>query len=592
MRKVKYLAAVVVVTVAAVAIGLWLARDQPRRIVQAALAERLGAEVSVGSLHIESLNSVRLRDVEIRLHDAPGLQVIRIAEIIARGAVGEMSGGRFQFLQLAGVEVIVDPAAGAVWPTAVGPQITLEAARLEIAAGHLTVLSPEGDSVVEFSAEFDDIGLVPVGTLRFTGDRLQLDPVLRLAGVSAPDGSSRIRAASLVGELHVAADKPRLQLGVQVEGISAPDWPALAAAKLEVTAVEEAPGVFHLEAVPSLASVAEARIEATLAMSPWRVTWLRAVVNQLDATAVWLPPGDLPAGWSVVGGTIDLEVGGDPASGLAVDVAAHDLDIAGSLPLRANLAGKGELRIGDHEAPAGRFELSGRLARPPSETTPDVMLDALLPTTLAASVELAAGGRSLSGSGRVATAAAGTLDVVGSAGIEAPAPLDARWSWSGGDLGNLLNRLAPDAAAAIAGNLVVAGKVAAHGRLGGEHQVADGRWRGGGSGSRRFPGRSGFRRCRRVADPRRTPGRAFRLDRGSPDGRDQRARDATDGHGRPSRPGAGCRPGGRVPWTRQAAGPGYDRWSSTPAVWAPLGSRQPGKRHRPRSPGWRCGSTT
>ena len=96
------------------------------------------------------------------------------------------------------------------------------------------------------------------------------------------------------------------------------------------------------------------------------------------------------------------------------------------------------------------------------------MLDALLPTTLAASVELATGGRSLSASVRVAMPAAGTLDVVGAAGIEAPAPLDARWSWSGGDLGNLVNRLAPDAAAGIAGGLVVAGGVTAHGRLVGD----------------------------------------------------------------------------------------------------------------------------
>ena len=78
MRKVKLLAAVVVATAAAVAIGLWLARDQPRRIVQSALAERLDAEVAVGSLHIDGLSAVRLGDVVIRMHTAPGLREIPI----------------------------------------------------------------------------------------------------------------------------------------------------------------------------------------------------------------------------------------------------------------------------------------------------------------------------------------------------------------------------------------------------------------------------------------------------------------------------------------------------------------------------------
>ena len=190
MRKVKLLAAIVAMTVAAVAIGLWLVRDQPRRIVQSALAERLDAEVSVGSLHVEGLSEVRLGEVVIRMHAAPGLREIRIAEIVARGAVGDMAGGRFQSLRMAGVEVVVDPAAGAVWPTAGGPQMNPEVARLEIAAGRLTLLSPDGDSDIDFTADLNDLGIVPTGTVTFTGDRLQLDPLLRLAGLEAPDSAA------------------------------------------------------------------------------------------------------------------------------------------------------------------------------------------------------------------------------------------------------------------------------------------------------------------------------------------------------------------------------------------------------------------
>ena len=68
---------------------------------------------------------------------------------------------------------------------------------------------------------------------------------------------------------------------------------------------------------------------------------------------------------------------------------------------------------------------------------------------------------------RLATAAAGHLDVTGTAALGAPVPLDARWSWSGGDLEPLVDRFAPDAAALIPGGFVVAGEVAASGRLGG-----------------------------------------------------------------------------------------------------------------------------
>jgi len=467
MRKVKLLAAVVGATAAAVAIGLWLARDQPRRIVQSALAERLDAEVTVGSLHIDGLSAVRLGDVVIRMHTAPGLRQIRIAEIAARGAVGEMIGGRFESLRLDGVEVVVDPAAGAVWPTTGGPQANPEVARLEIAAGRVTLLSPDGDSDIDFTADLNDLGIAPTGTVAFTSDRLQLEPLLRLAGRDVPDGVRHTYADGLAGELRLAANEPRFALSARVDRISLAGRAVDAVARLEGTVVEEAPGVLHVELVPSLSSVGETRVEATLATSPWRVTWFRALANEIDAAAWSIPPLELPPDWSVVGGTIDLEVDGDPAGGLAVDVAAHDLDIAGSLPLRGNIAGKGEVRIGGAGAPTGRIELNGRIARPPNETAPSAVLEALLPTTFAASVELAAEGRPFSGSLKLTTAAAGDLDVTGTAALGKPAPLDARWSWSGGDLESLLDQFAADAAALIPEGLNVAGKVAASGRLGG-----------------------------------------------------------------------------------------------------------------------------
>ncbi len=188
-----------------------------------------------------------------------------------------------------------------------------EVARLEIAAGRVTVLSPDGNSIVDFSADLNDVGLVPAGTVTFTGERLQLEPLLRLAGLDVPDGVRHTYADGLVGELRLAADEPRFALSARVDRISLAGRPVDAVARLEGTVVEEAPGVLHVELVPSLSSVGEARIEATLATSPWRVTWLRALANEIDAAAWSIPPLDLPPGWSVVGGTIDLEVDGDPS---------------------------------------------------------------------------------------------------------------------------------------------------------------------------------------------------------------------------------------------------------------------------------------
>ena len=561
MQKVRRLAAVVVMTVAAIAIGLWLMRDQPRRIVQSALAERLGAEVSVGSLHIEGLYEVRLGQVVIRMRAAPGLREIRIDEIVARGALGEMSRGRFQSLRLVGVEVIVDPAAGAVWPTDGGPQMESEVARLEIAAGRVTLLSPDGDSDIDFTADLNDVGIVPTGTVTFTGDRLQLDPLLQLAGLEVPDRLRHTHADSLAGELRLAADGPRFALSAGVDRISLADRPIDAVARLEGTVIEEAPGVVRVVLVPSLPSVGEGRIEATLATSPWRVTQLRALANGIDAAA-WSPAAlDLPPGWSVVGGTIDLEVGGEPARGLAIDVTAHDLDIAGSLPLRGNLAGKGEVRINDGGAPTGRIELTGRITKQPTETAPSTVLDAVLPTTFAAKFELPSEGRPVSGSVRLATAAAGVLDVTGTAALEPPAPLDARWTWSGGDLEPLVDLFAADAAASIPEGLVVAGEVAASGRLGGnltaptvsgEVWIRDLAVRSGGGGRRGSA---------RLAALRRAPGRPLCVDAGETDDRTRGARHRADRRDRSPGPGAGrpARVGDRGPGTRRGPAPAAGR---------------------------------
>jgi hypothetical protein len=342
-----------------------------------------------------------------------------------------------------------------------------EVARFEVPAGRVTLLSPDGDSNIDFTADLNDLGNVPTGTVTFTGDRLQLDPLLRLAGLEVPDRLRHTHADGLAGELRLTTGLPRFALSAGVDRIWLAGRPIDAVARLEGTVIEEAPGVVRVVLVPSLPSVGEARIEATLTTSPWTVTELRGLATGVDAAAWLLPVLELPPGWSVVGGTIDLEVGGDPARGLAVDVTAHDLDIAGSVPLRGNLAGKGEVRIDDAGAPNGRIELSGRITRPPSETAPGAVLDAVLPTTFDATVELPSEGGPASASLRLATAAAGVLDVTGTAALEPPVQLDARWSWSGSDLEPLVDRFAPDAAALIPGGFEVAGQVAARGRLGG-----------------------------------------------------------------------------------------------------------------------------
>jgi hypothetical protein len=468
MQKARRIAAVAVLTLAAVAIGLWMARDQPRRIIESSLAERLGAEVSVGSLHFDGLSAVRLGQVVIRMHAAPGLREVRIGEIETRGAIGEMAKGRFQSVRLTGVEVVVDPAAGAVWPTADETATSAEVGRLDITEGRLTVLSSDGDSVVDFAAGLTDLGGVPVGTVAFAGDRIQLEPLLRLAGRTVPDGLQRTHADGLSGELRLTAETPRFEVDAVASRIVVADRPVETVARLECVVFEEAPGLLRVKVVPSLSSVGEVRFEATVATSPWRVTWLQVLVKDLDAVAWSQPPVALPESWDVVGGTIDLELDGEPVGGFTVDMAAHDVDIAGPLSVRANLSGNGRLRIDESRDPIGQLELTGRVARLPSVAAPSSVLDAVLPATLAASVEAAGGGQPLSGSLRVATAEVSDLEVTGAAGLAAPVTLDARWTWGGGDLGGLVDRLAAGGMAVIPGGITVAGEVGAQGRFRGD----------------------------------------------------------------------------------------------------------------------------
>ena len=468
MRKMRLIAAVTLVMLAAVAIGLWLARDQPRRMVQSALAERLGAEVSVGSLQVKGRTEVWLGQVVIRWKSAPGLRQIRIGRIVANGGLRDMADGRFQSVRLDDLEIVIDPAAGAVWPTLAGTATKPEVARLDIPAGRLTVLSPDGNRVVEFTAELNNVWSAPTGSVKYESEQLELDPLFRLAGLNPPDGLRRSRVEAVAGEIRLAADEPRLALSVRADRVAVAGRPALGVALVEGTVVEGAPGVFHVEVVPSLPAVGEARIEATLGTSPWRVTRLRALMKEIDAAAWSLPPLDLPSGWSVVGGMIDVEIDGEPARGLAVNLSARDLDIAGEIPVRGNLDVTGVLQDVESRAFSGRFELAGRVARPPAETVPNVILDAVLPATLTGSIDVAAIDHPLSVSLRLDTAAAGSLDATGTAGLGAPAPLDARWSWSGGEIGPLLSRIAPQAAAAVPGGFVVEGEVSARGRLGGD----------------------------------------------------------------------------------------------------------------------------
>ena len=468
MRKLRLIAAVTLATLATVAVGLWLARDQPRRLAQAALAERLGADVSVGNLQVKGRTEVWLGQVAIRWKSAPGLRQISIGRIVANGGLRDMADGRFQSVRLDDLEIVIDPAAGAVSPTVTGTATKPEVARFEIPAGRLVVLSPDGKRMVEFTAELNHVWSAPTGSVKFESEQLEVDPLFLLAGLDPPDELQRSRVEAVAGEIRLAADEPRLALSVRADRVAVADRPALGVAHIEGTVVEGEPGVFHVEVVPSLPAVGEARVEATFRTTPWRVTRLRALAKEIDAAAWSLPPFDLPPGWSVVGGTIDLEVEGEPVRGLAVAVSAHDLDLTGEIPVRGNLAVTGVLQGVENRAFSGRFELAGRVTRLPAETVGNVILDAVLPATLTGSIDVAAIDRPLTVSLRLDTAAAGILGATGTAGLATPAPLDARWSWSGGELGPLMSRIAPQAEAAVPGGFVVEGGVSARGRLGGD----------------------------------------------------------------------------------------------------------------------------
>ncbi len=97
----------VALVVVLAAVG-WLLRDTPRRQVEQALADKLGAAVDVGALEIRGLDHFVLRELSVtKMESLPLLARAEIDQLVVRGALDEMLEGRFVELQVLGARVVL-----------------------------------------------------------------------------------------------------------------------------------------------------------------------------------------------------------------------------------------------------------------------------------------------------------------------------------------------------------------------------------------------------------------------------------------------------------------------------------------------------
>ena len=333
----------------ALGLGAWLARDLPRRAVEAALAEQLAALVHLEKLEIEDRGSFRLKGLKIeKLRDYPFVDVLRIEEVLIESTLRDVLENRFARLVLRGVEARLAPAPRVEPPEEPLPvigELILEPAVVRIA-------TEPGEPDLELAAEarIHGIGTGAHGEVRLSSPDLTLAPFFRLVDPSAtptleghladfeavlrlgdrprlrgqsprpvgmgqevepkapvlgavapvePELSVRLSRASLTfGGGSVALDEPRLHALVQEASI---------ALELDAARVEPAPGLAPLDGL---------RIEATI--SPLEDGVLRI---ELRPDFAWFEDATLEADWEVAGQRL-----------LRIEGSFRGLDLARLLP--------------------------------------------------------------------------------------------------------------------------------------------------------------------------------------------------------------------------------------------------------------------
>ncbi len=442
-------------------LGLWLARDLPRRQVERALSHRLQGEVRVGRLTIDALDRAVLERLEVRRIAAlPQLESLTIARVDATGPLRELARGQCGVLRLEGLELVLapDPAR----PTIGGAALTADV--LEVPGAKVTLRAGDERATFALDATLRDLGGALTGEVRIAGPRLNLATLGAFAGaaerpaagmvvegvaataVLEPGGGARLSAAAEAvtirrGDRQVTLDRPRVEA--------------------HATVTE---GRVLVTVVPALTGLGSARAELVIALHPLRLEQIDARASALEL-GHWLPP--LP-GNARLAGLAEITVDGSPSSGLRSRVVVERAVL--ETPAAA-LAGS--VRV------SGTLILAGGSLRGPVEAAVELGPGTsgwpalLLPARLAASGEASVGARSqLAGRFEVTTATAGTATVEGTAAITDQMALDLAWRWQGGDATRLAELATAIGAVAPPAGCTLDGALAARGTVSGTLQAA------------------------------------------------------------------------------------------------------------------------
>lgn len=254
------------------------------------LAGKLDAEVGLGRFEILGRRRFLLGELRVRaMAGEPRLEEFSAREVLVEGAVGEILEGRFELLQIRGLDVKLCESGR---PSAGDGSAEFSARRVTIQGGKLLLPFPRPGAIA-FAAELSGVPDRLAGEIVFEADQLDLGRLARMAAAAAGQALPGIQG-ELQG-LHgkAARSNPssgwRLSLGAgrldaALEG--RPAFPVVSGLKIEAMKM---PGGFRVKGEGSLEGggtfVAEGDLDdrglplalkatlADIALAPWAGWW-------------------------------------------------------------------------------------------------------------------------------------------------------------------------------------------------------------------------------------------------------------------------------------------------------------------------------
>ncbi|MEM9554321.1 MAG: hypothetical protein AAGC60_08690 [Acidobacteriota bacterium] len=182
------------VLVAVGGLGLWLARDQPRRLLEARIADAIDGEAQLGDLELIDTHEVRLHDLRL-LGSAllPALEQASIETIEVRGSLEALRAGQLESVRLHGVELTLRaveafpdrPDATPTGSPFAIERIDLPTAQIVLHLAHAAQDSERLVGTVTAAARLhlEQGATLPTGEVTLEAGALRLDALAALAGV-------------------------------------------------------------------------------------------------------------------------------------------------------------------------------------------------------------------------------------------------------------------------------------------------------------------------------------------------------------------------------------------------------------------------